>query len=260
MAKSGARSAPGGGSAAGTAGTTALPLSAGPAVVRTASITIRASNVRSGAAHATRVAQAAGGYVSGESTESGHSPRARATLRLQLKIPSAAYPATLRTLSTRIGAQVSMSQRARDVTRQVADVTSRVASAQAAVAALRKLLARAGSVSDLLNVQDQINQEEASLEALQSQQRALSHETTYATVSLTIVAAPPPGVAAAPAGGFLGGLSAGWRALRTAVAAVLTAAGAALPFAVPATAALLLGYWWRRQSRRRRRARAGDAG
>ena len=53
--------------------------------------------------------------------------------------------------------------------------------------AQRALLSHAGSVSDLLNVQNQINTEETPLEALQAQQRALSDETSYATVPLTIL-------------------------------------------------------------------------
>src|SRR5262249_47959053 len=83
-------------------------------------------------------------------------------------------------------------QQAQDVTGTVADVNSRVASAEAAIAQLRKLLTRAGSVGALLTVQEQINQEEASLEALQSQQRALARETAYATISLTVTPCPPP--------------------------------------------------------------------
>ena len=73
------------------------------------------------------------------------------------------------------------------MTQQVADVTSRVASAQAAIAQLRALLRQAGSVSALLDVQEQINSQESDLEALQAQQRALARATTFATVSLLLV-------------------------------------------------------------------------
>src|SRR2546429_5140200 len=60
-------------------------------------------------------------------------------------------------------------------------------------------------------VQDQINAEESSLEALQSQQRVLAHETTYGTVSVLLVSKPLP-PAARPvklAGGFTGGRAPG---------------------------------------------------
>jgi hypothetical protein len=136
-----------------------------------------------------------------------------------------------------------------------------VASAEAAIAQLRKLLTRTGSVGGLLSVQDQINQEEASLEALQSQQRALARETVYATISLTVARTAP-----APArhhhqaaAGFLRGLTAGWHALRTAVAWFLTVTGVVLPFLIPAGLVALAAIVGRRWWLGRRRAGASPA-
>ncbi len=145
-----------------------------------------------------------------------------------------------------------------DVTQAVADVNSRVTSAKAMIVQLRKLLARAGSVSGLLTVQDQISEEEASLEALQSQQRALAGETTYATVSMVILGPAPPRHHARhhrhtkAAAGFLSGLTAGWHALIKVTVRVLTVAGAVLPFAVIAALAALAAYAARRRLARRR--------
>jgi hypothetical protein len=175
---------------------------------------------------------------------------------IQFKVPPGAYQSTLTALAA-LGTKVGESQQTQDVTQTVADVTSRVASAQAAIVQLRRLLAHAGTVGGLLTVQDQINQEEASLEALQSQQRALAGETTVATISMVIEGKLPathrhhhrrkPAVA-----GFVGGLTAGWHALRAVVATLLTLAGAVLPFAVVAALLALGGYAARRRLTRRR--------
>ncbi len=232
----------------------ALPSPTGQAIIYTASLTMRAQDVRAAAAQAARLASAAGGYVSSEATRVDHAHPARATVRIQLKIPAPAYQSTLAVLASRLGSRISLSQHAQDVTQTVADVTSRVASARAAIAQLRKLLARAGSVSSLLAVQDQINQEESDLEALQSEQRALAHETTYATVSVLLVSRRPP-PAARPvklAGGFTGGLTAGWHALRQVTSWVLTGLGAVLPFAVFVVLAAVLAVRGRRWLARRR--------
>jgi len=232
---------------------TALP-PAGQAIVYTASLTVRAADVRAAAARATQLASSAGGYVSSETARFSHRHPADGTISIQLKIPVAGYQATLAALSARLGTRVSLSQRAQDVTQTVADVTSRVASARAAIVQLRQLLARAGTVSSLLMVQDQINAQEAALEALQSQQRALAHETTYGTVSVLLVSRPAP-PAARPvkiAGGFTAGLATGWRALREVTSWLLTGVGALLPFLVFVIAA---GYGglrgWRWLGRRR---------
>jgi hypothetical protein len=222
-------------------------------IIYTAGLTVRSANVATAASQATSIVTAAGGYVAGEQASLHPAGHARPMVSLQLKIPVAAYPATLRQLSGRLGRQTSLSQHAQDVTGQVADVTSRVTSAQAAITQLRALLKRAGSVSGLLGVQEQINAEESALEELLAQQRALSRETTYATVSLRLVSAHPAAVPGRQRShGFLAGLSAGWRALRVATSWLLTAAGTVLPFAVVAALLAGLGYGGRRRVLRRR--------
>jgi hypothetical protein len=197
-------------------------------------VTVRAKDLTRAAAQATQLARAAGGYVSSENTALNRAHPDRSTVSLQLKIPVSAYQATLGALSTQLGTRLAMSQHAQDVTQTVADVTSRVTSAQAAISQLRALLRHAGSVTSLLTVQNQINDQESGLESLLARQRALTHETSFATVNMLLVAYPHAGHQARHhrAGGFVGGLKAGWHGLVRVVSLVLTAAGAALPFAV----------------------------
>jgi Domain of unknown function (DUF4349) len=225
-------------------------------IIYTAQLTVRASNVSSAAAKAAQIADSAGGYVSNETTSANPDHPSEATASVQLKIPVAAYQATLGQLAGGLGTQLSLQQQAQDVTEQVADVNSQVTSDQAAIVQLRALLVHAGSVSDLLSVQNQINAEEADLESMQAQQRALDHEVTYATLTLTILgprakalvhhAKAPPSLA--------GGLSAGWRAFRVAVSWTLALLGALAPFAAAAALAVFVIYRGRRWVIRRRPA------
>jgi hypothetical protein len=239
---------------------------ASQSIIYTASLTFQAADVTAAASRATDIVTAAGGYVSSEHASASPPGHARPAVSLSLKIPAAQYPATLSKLSAMPGTrQTSLSQQAQDVTQQVADVSSLVTSAQAAITQLRALLKRAGTVGDLLTVQDQINAEESSLEALQAQQRALARETSYATVSMTL-AGPYPRAARAPRKqqqhGFVAGLGAGWRGLRLVVSGILTALGAMLPFAVLAAVLGGAGYAGRRRLRRvlRRGSRPTTAG
>jgi hypothetical protein len=225
----------------------------GQSIIYTAGLTVRAKDVASAASLATSIVTGAGGYVASEQSTINPAHHARSTVSLVLKIPVAAYQATLRQLSGRLGDQTMLSQQAQDVTGQVADVNSRVISARVAIAQLRALLRRAGSVSGLLSVQEQINAEESTLEALQAQQRALSRETTYATVSLRLVSKRATLVSHHQRShGFVAGLSAGWRALRVATAWLLTAAGTVLPFALVAALIAGIAYGGRRYLLRRR--------
>ena len=150
-------------------GTSLTALPATSSIIYTASLTVRAQDLTRAAAQATQLARAAGGYVSSENTQLNRAHPDRSTVSLQLKIPVGAYQATLGALSTQLGTRLAMSQHAEDVTQTVADVTSRVTSEQAAISQLRALLRHAGSVSSLLTVQNQINDEESALESLLAQ-------------------------------------------------------------------------------------------
>ena len=236
----------------GVTGTTAR-LAPASSIIYTAQLTVRAGDVSSAAAQATQIAEGAGGYVSSETTQINPDHPSKGTASVQLKIPVAAYPTALGQLGHRLGTQLALQQQAQDVTQQVADVNSQVASDQAAIAQLRALLAHAGSVGDLLSVQNQINQEESNLESMQAQQRALSHETSYATVTLTILgpkAKPVHRPKAPPT--LAGGFGAGWHALRVAVSWTLAFLGAIAPFAVVLAIAGYVIYRGRRWLTRRR--------
>jgi hypothetical protein len=223
-------------------------------IIYTAQLTVRVGNVGSATARATQITQGVGGYVSSETASADPDHPSQATATVQLKIPVASYPATLGQLASRLGTQLSLQEQAQDVTEQVADVNSQVVSYEAAISQLRALLAHAGSVGDLLMVQNQINNEESALESMQAQQRALSHETSYATVTLTILgprAKPAVHRPKAPPS-LAGGLGAGWRALKVTVSWTLAFLGAIAPFAAIAAVAAYVVYRARRRMTRRK--------
>ena len=238
----------------GGTGTTTARLAPAGEIIYTAQLTVRAASVSSAAAKAAQIIESAGGYVSNETTSANPDHPSEATASVQLKIPVPAYQATLSQLEGDLGTQLSLQQQAQDVTQQVADVNSQVTSDEAAITQLRALLSHAGSVSDLLSVQNQINAEESSLETMQAQQRALDHQVSYATLTLTILgpkAKPlihhlkaPPSLA--------GGLGAGWRALRITVSWTLAFLGALAPFAAIGALAFYVVYRGRRWITRRR--------
>ncbi len=222
---------------------------ASQSIIYTASITVRAPNVTAAAKRAIAIAIAAGGYTADEQAASGTSGQPGRMATLTLKIPVPAYQTVLAQLSSpTLGKQVSMQQQATDVTQQVADVNSLVTSEQDAITALQGLLRHAASVSGLLQVQRQISSDESTLNSLLAQQSALDHETTYATVTMTLLS-PHRAVVrhAKPARhGFLAGLAAGWRSFRHTTGWVLTALGAMLPFLI-VVIVLAGGYAGRRR-------------
>jgi Domain of unknown function (DUF4349) len=252
QATSGASSVPGSSAGVGTT----VKLAPASDIIYTAQLSVRAQDVGTAADKAARIAEGAGGYVSDETISADPDHPSQATATIQLKIPVASYPATLGQLAGRLGTQLSLQEQAQDVTEQVADVTSQVTSYEAAIAQLRALLSHAGSVGDLLSVQNQINNEESALEAMQAQQRALSHETSYATVTLTIIGPKARPVVHRPKAppSLAGGLGAGWHALKVSVSWTLAFFGAIAPFAAIAAIAGYVIFRGRRWLTRRRPA------
>jgi hypothetical protein len=111
-------------------------------------------------------------------------------------------------------------------------VNSRVTSAQQAITRLRTLYTKASKVRDVIAIEDELNTREADLESLQAQQRALTAETSMATITLQLTTAGKTHhhAAAKHRGGFLGGLGRGWDAFRSVAGWLATALGAILPF------------------------------
>jgi Domain of unknown function (DUF4349) len=226
---------------------------ASQSIIYTASITVRSLHVGSAARQIASIVTAAGGYTADEQLVSGKPGKTGEMLSITLKIPVPAYPSVLAQLSSpALGKQLAMQQQATDVTQEVANVNSLVTSEQDAISALQGLLKKAASVSGLLQVQQQISTDESTLNSLLAQQRALDHETSYATVAMTLVSPVVHQVMhkKVTQHGFVAGLAAGWRALKRATAAVLTGFGAALPFLVVVAVLAGIGYLgWRRFGR-----------
>jgi hypothetical protein len=241
-----------------TAVQTAKLAPADQSIIYTASLTVQAADVSAAAKRAVSIVVEAGGYTADEQANSAMTGRTGRTVNLTLKVPVPAYQEVLGQLSSpTLGKQLSMQQQATDVTQQVADVDSLVTSQQAAITALQGLFKHAASVSGLLEVQRQISADESTLNSLLAQQRALDHETSYGTVTMTLVG--PPHVRAhkkkpTSRHNFFTGLAAGWRALRHATASVLTALGAMLPFLIVLAVLAGIGYAGRRRFLSRRAA------
>lgn len=248
-AASGASGSPRYGTSNGKLATVVLP---SQSIIYTAHLTVRAKDVAAAAAEATSIATAAGGYVANRQETIPPGRHQVPEANLELKIPVAAYTTTLTNLSAHLGKQISFGQHAQDVTQQVADVNSRVTSAVAAIKQLRALLSKAGTVSALLSVQEEINSQEANLEALLAQQRSLAHLTSYATISVTVIGQHVALVKKqAKIPGFLAGLRGGWHALVLVVGWALTALGSALPLGILVVALGVAFVTWRRLARRR---------
>jgi hypothetical protein len=217
-----------------------LALLTGRQVIFTADITVRTTDIKTAVGRVTLIATSSGGVVFGEQVSLASkdpSNPGEASATVVLKVPPPTLNEGILDQIGRVGTELGRNEHADDVTAQVVDVNSRIAAATDSLTRLRQLFQHAGNVTDLANVENQIAQREADLESLEAQQRTFKDQTTLATITVNLVAAPPVAAVVAPVKkahvlGFVRGLRNGWHAFTKTASAIATGVGALLPFFV----------------------------
>ncbi|GIH90740.1 DUF4349 domain-containing protein [Planobispora siamensis] len=229
------------------------------AIVYTANMTVRVTDVVSSADKAKQIVVSAGGYLAQEKSDAYEGGSASSTL--VFKVPPTGYSGVVGRLGKELGKQESIQQSTEDVTEEVADVESRLKSAQSALDSLRTLLKQAKTIGQVLEVEREIANREAELESLQARQKKLASLTSMATLTLNLIgpAAEVPAPPEEEPGGFLGGLAAGWKAFVTALKVALTVLGALLPWLLVIVPVWLALYWVLRRRGRNRQVPPGPA-
>lgn len=213
-------------------------------LIRTAAMELAVNDVVGAMRQAREIVADAGGYA-GQQDQRGD------TATVTLHVPSDRFDRAVDELSA-LGRPTALSQTAQDVTEQIVDVESRITTQRASVDRVRALLARAGSVNEIMQIENEVTKRESELESLLKRREALAGQVAMSkvTVRMTKVANPAtPGEGDEP-DGFLGGLASGWHAFLAAGTVLLRVVGASLPFliflGVPAVVAL---WWWRLRRR-----------
>jgi hypothetical protein len=166
---------------------------------------------------------------------------------LTARIPSKHVSAAVKELRT-YGVVENVNLQRDDVTAQGQDLDARIKALKISIERLEGILQRAGSSSEVVDAETALSERQQELESLQLQRRSLNDQVALSTISVAFVQESKPG-SVAP-GGFRGGLVAGWNALVDTVNAIVTAAGAAVPWlAIVAVAGM--AWWGIRRSRRR---------
>jgi Domain of unknown function (DUF4349) len=223
---------------------------AGRDIVLTAELTVRVGDVAGAAHKAEQIASAAHGFVATEQITTDPAHPANDSATLTLRVPAAAYDATIQTL-TGLGTRISAQRTTQDVTDQVVDTTSRLSTARASIARVRTLLDRATSLGQVISLESELSKREADLESLEQRLATLQHQVALATINvdLTRSATAAPSHRHRARSGFLGGVERGWHAFTRAGNGVLIAVGAVLPFGLVLAAVVVTIVLARRRIR-----------
>jgi hypothetical protein len=243
------------GSRAPAAGGKADLAAADRAIVRTGSLDLTAKDPVHAANAITAIVTGAGGRIDTVTED----PTGDASSFLTGRIPADVFDRTLASIK-REGTVRAVSIRATDVTSQITDYSVRLKGLDTSITRLQRLLGKAGTTTDLVEIESTLTTRETDRERLLAQQAALKDQVSYATLSVTVH--EPSLARSAPPSTFLTGLAAGWEALVTVGAALIVGLGVALPWllsiGVLVGAALLVARGVRTVARRRKPA-ANDA-
>lgn len=131
---------------------------------------------------------AVGGYLTNEDQYT-MDEQGRKAGNLSLRIPSDQFAKLLETAGT-LGKVNNQSTNAQDVTTQFVDVEARLKVMEAKETRLLELLSKAGSMADLLAVEQELGNTRSELESLKGQLRYLTNQTDYSTLNVSLVEKP----------------------------------------------------------------------
>ncbi len=191
------------------------------------SVTLTVEDVRRAVRDAAMIVERVGGHVQ-ERVEEGDGEGSGSAF-LVVRIPSEEVTATLEQLE-QLGTVTDTRLTSTEVTAQVRDLEARIRALKVSVARLEDLLARAGSISDIVQAEQMLTERQADLESLESQRAGIAAQVDMATFRLDIwteESEPEPEPT-----GFWAGLVTGWNALVTTLAGALQVLGVLLPWLI----------------------------
>ncbi|WP_134773189.1 DUF4349 domain-containing protein [Ornithinimicrobium flavum] len=234
-----------------------VPDGEGPMMVRRVELEVQVGDVSQAVTRARATATGAGGWVESEEVVPGDDERP-GYASIVLRVPSQGLDSVVTSLGE-LGEVTGSRSSAEDVKAEYRDVEARVATLEAGAQRLRELVAEAGSVSDIANLERELAAREADLDALKARMKVLEEDVSRSTITLHL-AEEGAEVAQTSTRGFLPGLRQGWEAFTGSVTVLLTALGAVLPFLLLATLLVLPLLWWRRRRAVRPAASLGSDG
>jgi hypothetical protein len=222
------------GSAGGRADAPADPVVAQTprSLIRTGTVALRSDDVARARFDVQKVVDAAGGEI-GEETTSADDDGEAELARLVVRVPASRFAQTMAELE-KVADLISTDTMTEDVTTQVIDTDVRVKLQRRSIERISLLLERAGSLRDIIRIEQELARREADLASLEQQQAYLDDQTSFSTITVSLERpeeAKKKDEEDTDDAGFVAGLKAGWSGLTAATTAGLTVVGALLPFA-----------------------------
>ena len=228
-------------------GPTAAPSSSGESpdemIITTASITMEVRNVTLALDPLKAIARNHGGYISSLSmnAKSGGHQSAAVTMR----IPAHSFDSAAGEIKA-LGSVKSESVTADDVTEEYVDLQARKSALAGQLAQYRRIIERAENVSEILEVQVQIERVQVEIDRIEGRLRYLDNRVAYATI--TVLIQEPQIVGGTGTFSIVSVINEGITGFLTVTAGLIIIIISLIPLIALVCASYLIIRWWKRRT------------
>jgi hypothetical protein len=159
-------------------------------IIRTASVNLEVGNVTTMLEPVKSIATAHGGYIGSMSVNTQYGDRLYAVLTM--RVPAREFDATISAIKT-LGTIRSESLSADDVTEEYVDLQARRTALASQLAQYNRIMERAVNVSEILEVQVQIERVQVELDRIDGRLKYLDNRVDYGTITVTLEEPEPVG-------------------------------------------------------------------
>jgi hypothetical protein len=159
-------------------------------IIKTAYITIEVKDVSGSVDTLKAMVTAKGGYLSSSSVSEGYNKRLSGTV--VLRVPQAEFDNTLAGVKG-IGTVKSVSTQGQDVTEEYIDIQAQKTSYQNQLAQYNEIMKKAVKVSDVIEIQQQIDSVQTNLDRLEGRLKYLDSRIDMSTITVNLQEPEPVG-------------------------------------------------------------------
>jgi ACT domain-containing protein len=159
-----------------------------PQLIKKAAISLTVNSVDRTIDAVSQIINQQQGDLIGLKQQQPKSDNPRYTATIQLRIPENRLEPTLEELA-KLGTVESRNITAEDVGARLVDFQARLTNLQKTEANLQKIMDRAGSITDVLSVAQQLSNVRETIEQINAQLKSLQNQVAYSTITLNLEAA-----------------------------------------------------------------------
>ena len=164
-------------------------------IIKTAYITIEVKDVPGSVDTLKSLVTAKGGYLSSSSISEGYNKRLSGTV--VLRVPQAEFDTTLAGVKA-VGTVKSVSTQGEDVTEEYVDIQAQKTSYQNQLAQYNEIMKKAVNVSDVIEIQQQIDRVQTELNRLEGRLKYLNSRIDLSTITVNLQEPEPLGGESGP--------------------------------------------------------------